>query len=227
MSSMLKGKIAEIFESFQGEGLYLGERQLFVRFFGCNLKCKFCDTKLNRFDEYEPDKLLRELKQYKQMYHSVAFTGGEPLLQKDFLRESMKLTRKDNFKNYLETNGTLVDALEEVIDFLDIVAMDLKLPSSTEMVDFWDVHRRFLKVASKKEVFLKVVICHSTQEKDLYEALSLIKEVHREAVLVLQPNAAEDISTLRNKLESFRDISGVQGVTACVIPQVHKMTGAR
>jgi 7-carboxy-7-deazaguanine synthase len=224
---MLKGKIAEIFESFQGEGLYLGERQLFVRFFGCNLKCKFCDTKLNRYNEYEPDELLRELKQYKQGYHSVAFTGGEPLMQKDFLKEAASLTRGHGFKNYLETNGTLTWELEEVIDFIDIIAMDLKLSSSTEMADFWDVHRRFLKVASKRELFLKVVICHSTQEKDLYEALSLIKEVHREAVLVLQPNAAEDISTLRNKLESFRDISGSQGVTACVIPQVHKMMGAR
>ncbi len=223
----MKGKIAEVFESIQGEGLYLGERQLFVRFFGCNLKCKFCDTRLDKFDEYEPEDLLRELKQYKERYHSVAFTGGEPLLQKDFLREAAKLTQKHKFTNYLETNGTLAEELEEVIDFLDIVAMDLKLPSSTQMQGFWDAHRRFLKVASRKEVFLKIVICHSTQEKDLHHALGLIREVHRAAVLVLQPNAQEDSVTLRKKLADYRDISGNNSVTACVIPQVHKIAGLR
>jgi organic radical activating enzyme len=104
---MIKGRISEVFESVQGEGLYFGEKQIFVRFFGCNLSCKFCDTKLNRFLEYEPQELFEELKLYQDVYHSISFTGGEPLLQKDFLKQVLQLTQKEGYKNYLETNGTL------------------------------------------------------------------------------------------------------------------------
>jgi len=227
MSIMLKGKISEIFESFQGEGLYLGERQLFVRFFGCNLSCKFCDTKLKKFTEYTLQDLGRHLSGYGSDYHSVAFTGGEPLLQKDFLKEALQLTRGQGFKNYLETNGTLADALEEVIDAVDIIAMDLKLPSSTSMQDFWQEHQRFLKIASRKEVFLKIVVCESTGDKDLLKAIILIRDVHPAAVLVLQPNSYEDQGRLKQKLEDFRDISRENSVISCIIPQVHKVVGVR
>lgn len=94
----MKGKINDIFASVQGEGIYLGEEQLFVRFFGCNLGCRFCDTKINNFREYEPQQLLEELKGYQNTYHAVSFTGGEPLLQKDFLKEAMALTKREGYK---------------------------------------------------------------------------------------------------------------------------------
>jgi len=132
----MKAKIAEVFDSVQGEGLYLGERQIFVRFFDCNLNCSFCDTKPDRFTEYEPQELFQEIKLYHQHYHSISFTGGEPLLYKDFLKEILKLTRRHGYKHYLETNGTLAAELEELIDHIDIVAMDLKLPSSTGLGNF-------------------------------------------------------------------------------------------
>jgi len=172
----MKGRIAEVFDSIQGEGLYLGEKQIFVRFFGCNLACKFCDTKLHSFMEYEPEELFQELKLYQDKYHSVSFTGGEPLLQKDFLKELMQMTRRHNFRNYLETNGILHEALKEVIDYVDIVAMDLKLPSSTGLGDFWEEHRLFLKIASQREVFLKAVICSQTKEEDLKKGLRMMRE---------------------------------------------------
>jgi organic radical activating enzyme len=219
----MKGKISEIFESIQGEGLYLGERQLFVRFFGCNLNCKFCDTKLNRFFELEPQDLFKKIKLRPSGFHSISFTGGEPLLQKDFLKEILKLTRSKEFKNYLETNGTLCDALEEVIDYLDIVAMDLKLPSSTGQGDFWPAHSRFLEIASKKEVFVKAVVCCSTKEDDLRQGLELIKEKNKSAILVLQPNSFEKSEALTEKLKNFKDICRKENITACVIPQMHKI----
>lgn len=224
----MKGRVAEVFESIQGEGLYLGERQLFVRFFGCNLDgCQFCDTRLDYFKEYEPQELLGELTSYGDTHSFISFTGGEPLLQKDFLKEISKLTQKHGFKNYLETNGTLPEALEEIIDYLDIVAMDLKLPSSTALSAFWDIHRKFLEVASKKEVFLKTVICQSTQEADLKEALSLIKEINRYAILILQPNSFEDYRRIEKKLTDFKDICIKDGITSCIIPQIHKVVRIR
>jgi 7-carboxy-7-deazaguanine synthase len=223
----MKGKIAEVFESIQGEGIYLGEKQLFVRFFGCNLNCKYCDTKMDCFIEYEPGELLDEIKLYQDKYHSISFTGGEPLLQVDFLKEMLRLTRKENFKNYLETNGTLPDVLEELIDDIDIVAMDIKLPTSTGLDNFWHKHRKFLEIASRKEVFLKSVICDSTQEEDLVVALELIKEINKSAVLILQPNSREDNERLRNKIEGFRDLCIKHNITSCIIPQIHKVLGFR
>lgn len=223
----MKARIAEIFASVQGEGLYLGEKQIFVRFFNCNLSCSYCDTKPDRFMEYEPQELFEEIKLYRDRYHSVAFTGGEPLLYTDFLKEILKFTAKHGHKHYLETNGTLFFELEEIIDRIDIVAMDLKFPSSSGMGNLWQMHRKFLKVAVKKEVFLKAIICQGTREEDLLEALGLIREVSPASVLVLQPNSYENQMVLNEKLSRYKEIANQRGVTACVIPQIHKMVGLK
>lgn len=223
----MKGKISEVFTSIQGEGLYLGEEQLFLRFFGCNLSCGFCDTPLDYFKEYEPQELFEEIILYHHNFHSISFTGGEPLLQKDFLKEILMLTRCAGYKNYLETNGTLSGELEEVIGYVDIVAMDVKLPSSTDRHKLWGLHRRFLKIAGQKEVFVKTVICQSTTEEDLKQACNLISEVNRSAILILQPNGYENYSELSAKLESFRDLSTREGIITCVIPQMHKIVGIK
>ena len=223
----MKAKIAEVFDSVQGEGLYLGEKQIFVRFFDCNLSCSFCDTKLERFMEYEPQELFKEIKLYRDKYHSISFTGGEPLVCKDFLKEILKLTAKHGHKHYLETNGTLADELEELIEHIDIVAMDLKFPSSSGMGNLWDKHRNFLKVASRKEVFLKAIICQSTEEDDLRQALMLIKAISPRSILILQPNSNENQELLQEKLSKFKKICVQEKITACVIPQIHKIVGVR
>ncbi len=223
----MKARIAEVFDSVQGEGLYFGEKQLFVRFFGCNLSCKFCDTKLDCYTEYDPEELFEELMLYSDNYHSISFTGGEPLLQKDFLKEMLRLTKYAGFRNYLETNGTLPHHLKEVIGYVDIVAMDLKLSSSSGMGNLFGLHRNFLEIASKKEAFLKLIVCRSTKEEELRDALKLIKEVDSAAVLVLQPNSYENDEALTEKLAGFKSICMDEGVTTCVIPQMHRVVGLK
>lgn len=223
----VKARIAEIFESIQGEGLYLGERQIFVRFFGCNLNCQFCDTNQTRFEEYELEELFKAIKQFRGKYHSISFTGGEPLLQVDFLKVLMRLTHNAGFINYLETNGTLPGELKEVIDDVDIIAMDIKLSSSTQMGTLLGLHRKFLEVASQKEVFLKAVICQNTSLEELMEAVKIIKEVNRSAILILQPNSLEDCEALSGKLAGFKEACLKEGVTTCIIPQMHKIAGIK
>jgi len=223
----MKGKISEVFESIQGEGLYLGERQVFVRFFGCNLSCRFCDTKPESFMEYDPLELYKEIKMYRKGFHSISFTGGEPLLQKDFLKDVLKLTHRENLKNYLETNGTLADELKDVIDYVHIVAMDLKLPSSTGLGNYFNAHRDFLEIASRSEVFIKAVISEHTHESDLLDGLKLIRDVLRSAILVLQPDSTVESELINGKLDNFKEICRKEKITACVIPQVHKSAGVR
>ena len=224
----MKGRVAEIFDSVQGEGIYLGERQLFVRFFGCNLSCLYCDTKLYRFVEYEPYELFSEIALYgDNEIHSVSFTGGEPLLQYEFLREVMTLTRANGYRNYLETNGTLSGELEQVIKYVDIVAMDIKLPSSSGMGWLWGLHQRFLQVASKKEVLIKIIVSSNSQEEELQHALSLIRKVNPAAIVILQPNSFEDVGGLKEKLDKFQEMCFLGGVTACIIPQMHNIIGVK
>ncbi|MFA5117482.1 MAG: 7-carboxy-7-deazaguanine synthase QueE [Candidatus Omnitrophota bacterium] len=221
----MKAKIAEIFVSVQGEGIYVGEKQLFVRFFGCNLSCKYCDTKLTEFIEYEPQALIEVLKQFHGKFHSISFTGGEPLLHLDFLKEFLPLNRHGGLKHYLETNGTLPEALEAVIDHLDIVAMDIKLPSSTGLKHFWEEHKKFLTIAARKEVFIKTVVCLSTKEEDFTEVIRLVSECDPSAVLILQANSQEDNDEMKHKLHEFREFCVNRHVTACIIPQIHKIVG--
>ncbi|MFA5357199.1 MAG: radical SAM protein, partial [Candidatus Omnitrophota bacterium] len=164
---------------------------------------------------------------HKNGRSTVSFTGGEPLLQRHFLKELSGLTKKSGYKNYLETNGVLHDALEDVIDHMDIVAMDIKLPSSTGLEGFWDQHRRFLEIASKKETFIKAVICRTTEEKDLREGINMIREINKALILVLQPNSFEDSELMRIKLERFKEISRECHITSCIIPQLHKKVGLK
>jgi organic radical activating enzyme len=223
----VKGRVAEIFESIQGEGLYSGARQIFVRFFGCNLECKFCDTKLDKFLEYEPEALFARINGFNNTYHSVSFTGGEPVLQKDFLKEILKLTHQAGFKNYLETNGTLPRNLGEVIDYIDIIAMDIKLPSSTGQGEYWQEHREFLKIAYQKEVFIKTVICKSSALADLKKAIALISGLDRSIPFVLQPNWFEMDGVLTQETRYFKECSLRNLSNVRIIPQMHKFMGVR
>ncbi|MDP2941454.1 MAG: 7-carboxy-7-deazaguanine synthase QueE [Candidatus Omnitrophota bacterium] len=219
----MKARISEIFSSLQGEGLYAGEPQVFVRFFGCNLNCGFCDTKLSGFREYQPQELLEEIKSQGTDFHSISFTGGEPLLQKDFLLEVMKLAAGEGFKNYLETNGTLFAELEGVIEHVDFVSMDLKFPTSSGMGNLWWMHRKFLDIASRKEVFLKAVICEQTADEDLEDALALVGAAEKKPVLVLQPDSERISQPLLEKVMRYKSICKTRGFDVRIIPQMHKV----
>jgi len=100
--------ISEIFSSIQGEGLYVGRRQVFVRFCGCNLACRYCDTAGSRHSaphcrvETQPgsgtgerianpisaESLSEIVGRFARAarHHSISLTGGEPLLHADFIR---------------------------------------------------------------------------------------------------------------------------------------------
>ncbi len=224
---MQKAKVSEIFKSIQGEGLYVGSLQIFVRFYGCNLNCKFCDTKLNSFTEYEPEKLLKEIHTLNKDTTFLSLTGGEPLLYSDFLKEFLPSLKKEGFKIYLETNGILFKELKEIIEFIDIISADIKLPSSAQLRELWEEHKEFLKMASEKELFVKSVICRTTTQKDLEKALDLIKDVDDRIPFILQPNSFEINKDLIEKIMNFQ--KKAKGVLKEVraIPQVHRFLKCR
>lgn len=175
--------VKEIFSSIQGEGVFVGEKQLFVRFCGCNLNCKFCDTDFSIDDavEYTPDELREKILTFEPQ--TISFTGGEPLLHVEFLSELLNY----NFgqKIYLETNGVLHSNLEKIIDKVDIVAMDIKLESATGEPNRLLENEKFLEVASKKHAFIKVVFDENILESEISNVCMLAKRFNTE--IILQP----------------------------------------
>jgi len=105
----MKFKVSEIFESIQGESTFQGLSCLFIRLFGCNLSCDFCDalyTRIgNRFFELSVDEVVRRVKESR--CNLIEFTGGEPLLQKRLLAQVLWRLRNSKKKILIETNGTL------------------------------------------------------------------------------------------------------------------------
>ncbi len=226
----MKGKIAEIFESVQGEGIYQGVKQVFIRMYGCNLGCGFCDTKLSSYEEYTPLELYRKLQKFNSRdYHSLSITGGEPLLQWEFLKDFLKIIKPEKFTSYLETNGLLYKELSQLIEDIDIVAMDMKLPSSTGMDDFWQEHTEFLKIAKMKDLFVKMVITANTQSKDLLKGVSLIAGFDKEIPLMLQlvtpSNGVKEAS--RDKLEDFKRLAQEKLSRVSLKAQLHKLIGVK
>ncbi|MFH1245088.1 MAG: 7-carboxy-7-deazaguanine synthase QueE [Candidatus Omnitrophota bacterium] len=225
---MKKAKVSDMFFSSQGEGIYAGVPQLFVRFYGCGFNCRFCDTALTAYEKYTALELYNRMKRFTRQYHSLCLTGGEPLLQQEFLKEFLQLVKYDGVTTYLETNGILAEALGEVIDNIDIIAMDFKLPSSTGIREHWAQHRRFLKAALKKEVFVKMVITLATSREDIDEAINLILAVKaRKVPVILQPDSFQLSRELLAEVRKWQKYLGQHLPRVEVIPQLHKITGVK
>lgn len=223
----MTAKIAEIFESIQGEGIYAGAKQVFVRFFGCNLACSYCDTKLTTFKEHSVLELLGALTLFRE-YHSLSLTGGEPLCQADFLRIFLSRFKAVDNLVYLETNGTLVYELTKVLDFIDIIAMDMKLPSSGSGPAWWDAHEDFLSLSRDKDVFVKIVVTDTTRREDVRAACGVIQRVKPSVPVVLQPAWGQENETLCLKMLGFqRDLIAAGICDVRLQPQAHKLVGIK
>jgi len=227
-------KVIEVFLSIQGEGVYAGESHIFVRFHGCNMRCAFCDTPQGEAPPGDSsiraviDKITDADKDKKAK--AVTITGGEPLLHSHFLRVLLPSLRERVYKIHLDTNGTLPDRLKDVIDLVDIVAMDIKLPSSTKDKHFWEEHLEFLKIAKKREVFIKTVITNETHEADIERAVKLVEALDRNIPFILQP--ASESGEFKGVPDNARLLecqkkarSRLKDVR--IIPQLHKIRGVR
>ena len=189
--------------------------------------CKFCDTQLYSFKEYESCDLLNYIQSSFNDSHFISLTGGEPLVQNDFLKEFLPLIKKAGFKIYLETNATLPKALRDIIDYVDIIAMDFKFPSSTGLKNFWLEHEEFLSIASQSEAFIKAVICNTTELSDLKRAVELLSDFNRRIPFILQPNSYEFDRLLLDKIQDFRRFAMEFLSDVRVIPQMHKLAGIK
>jgi 7-carboxy-7-deazaguanine synthase len=225
----LEAPILDIFASRQGEGIYVGDPHIFVRFGGCNVACDYCDTPesipmgaghVRRIQEVLDR--VRALDRERRAT-AVSLTGGEPLLQTAFLERLIPELRQDGYKIYLETNGTLPRALVRIVEGCDCIAMDIK-PQSAIRRDQWEAHRWFLETGAKK-IFVKMVLTDRTRLEELQRAVDLINGVHRGIPLVLQPatpwGSARSIPLAR--LASWWALAAKQLPDVRLLPQVHRL----
>ncbi|MBR4489168.1 radical SAM protein [bacterium] len=99
-------KLNSIFQSIQGEGRFQGYPSDFIRFFGCNLNCSYCDTKYtlsgDSFYLETPGSVAEKLN--RSDIFDICVTGGEPFCQPEELLELLKLLRGKRIS--VETNGS-------------------------------------------------------------------------------------------------------------------------
>ena len=219
-----KVKIKEVFASIQGEGVYIGYKQLFVRFCGCNLSCNYCDTDFNVKDskEYSVDELVNVIEEHKDC-HSVSLTGGEPLLNTGFLKEFLP---KCPLPVYLETNATLAGEVKEVVDYIDYISADIKLPSCTGGNALWSEHDSFFKAVVHKDLFAKVVFDCNITDEEINKSCKLCAKYGIE--LILQPKMNGNIVGFSDEvIEAVLDKFLTKYKKVRVVPQVHKFINVR
>ena len=171
--------LVEIFSSIQGEGPDVGAATLFVRFGGCDLRCRWCDsahtwqpaaecrietarssgqwrTRPNPMPVDEIAAAARSLG--VEDHRFVSLTGGEPLLQPAAVKAVAEALRGLGPAIHLETHGLASEALEGALESIDVISMDWKLASDVRRVsdpprgvaaDFHDAHERFLAIAKR------------------------------------------------------------------------------
>jgi len=232
--------ISEVFNSIQGEGLYVGTRQVFVRFQGCQLHCAYCDTPYARniTDSCRIDKGSNEFyyvrnpvsrddleKSISRLWlpstMHVSLTGGEPLLHADFI-SSLEI----DYPLYLETNAGFPEKAEQIKDMIEIASCDIKLPEHNSTCCYEELLKKELETIAifneTTTTFVKIIVLPETNIASISPAIEGIASLDKNIPLILQPVASGVAS---EKLFKLMDFAGKKIKHVRVIPQMHKLIG--
>jgi 7-carboxy-7-deazaguanine synthase len=231
------GYLSEIFCSIQGEGLYVGERQVFVRLAGCKVGCDYCDTEQSKTatpqckvygdkdrvisNPLSAQQAVDEVAELVERFHpvsTVCITGGEPLEQSGFAGKLAAAVKSRSLSIHLETNGIEVEGLNDVLGAVDVISVDVKLPYAVGC-EYWQEHREFLKKilsdAAQVAVFAKIIVEDRTPMSEFETAVDLIAKVSDKIPLVIQPesNTLSSIDRSLRQAAVFRKLlTDCQGI---------------
>lgn len=245
-----RAAVAEVFRSWQGEGLLLGRRMVFVRLAGCRVGCRYCDTAwafdapasvavpgargLRRDNPLGVGEVLDLVDAADPPGAPggpapVAVTGGEPCEQPEFSAALLDALAPRGA--LLETSGLHLEALRELAPRCRWVAADLKLPSATGLPDVLERHARVLEsgVLSRPGAFFKLVADGDTTPGEVARAAALLARHAPRAPVFLQPVTPLGGSPPlpRARLDELADALLAAGLDLRVVPQVHKVLGVR
>lgn len=193
----MNGKITDIesMGSADGPGVRL---VLFMA--GCKLRCLYCHNPETWTDkgskEISAEEILAKFKKYETYYGEhggVTFSGGEPLLQPEFLLETIKLLKANNIHVAIDTAG-VADGYDEILDLVDLVILDIKAVEADEYKFITgrkiDEFNEFLKncISKNKKLWLRQVIVPGINDDEshvlkLKEFASKIPNVERVELL--------------------------------------------
>lgn len=205
-------KINEIFESISGEagGLPQGTWCKFIRLQGCNLRCKWCDTKWSQNGKemasaMPPQSVINSCKRANH----ILITGGEPLLQAEGLVEVIDALLKQGCQVQIETNGS-IEIPPPAFSALPFIrnpiywVMDYKCPSSgmsDKMFPIKDLTEQIKNTRLKGDlVWIKWVVA---DDQDLEFALDRIEKM----VCTYRDVAQHLISPLDGKGGNLQEIA--------------------
>lgn len=180
---MIKASI----DSIETMGLVDGPGIRVVVFFtGCMLRCKYCHNPemwTKGKENYTVDEMVNKIKRYKPYFKNnggVTFSGGEPLLQSDFIIEVSKQLKKENINIAIDTSGVGNGHYEEILNNIDLILLDIKHIDRKKYKNITgqniDEVEKFIVVANKlnKNIWIRQVIIPGIM--DNYEYIdSLIK----------------------------------------------------
>ena len=203
--------------SIETMGLVDGPGVRFVAFLsGCKLRCLYCHNpetwKINETDiKITPEELVEKVKRYVPYYEKeggVTFSGGEPLLQSEFLLNTLKLLKKEGIHTAIDTAGVGNGEYEEILKYVDLVILDVKASNDKlyQYITGRDISEmlKFIEVCNKldKKMWIRQVIVpgiNDTKDNilELNEFLKQIKNVENEKYKKLGiPYPLEDIKDM-------------------------------
>ncbi|WP_298536522.1 7-carboxy-7-deazaguanine synthase QueE [uncultured Methanobrevibacter sp.] len=202
---MIEIKVSEIFTSFQGEGPYIGTPATFLRLYGCNLNCQWCDTDISTYEMLSVDDVAEILLTQMEFnnINLLVITGGEPTLQMEEIKRLIKELPED-IKIQLETNGSIFEYLPEIEYVI----------SPKE-----DKEKVFENYYKYENVFFKFVI---TCEEDIDEVISIKNKYGYDKTIWLQGEFSKDALMADLIRENFPRLENIK-----LSVQTHKYLSQR
>ena len=215
--------------SIETMGLLDGPGIRVVVFFqGCPLRCCFChnpDTwipgnnhKMNAKDIVD---VIRKYRSYIEMGGGVTFSGGEPLLQSEFLLEVLKLCKKAGIHTCIDTagNGYDIKLLDEILKYTDLIILDIKAIDNTNYQKIttktMEKFKYFLKRVQEldKKLWLRQVIVPGINDNEKYilKLKKYIKKIKNVEKVQLLPYSLIGVSKYQ-KLNIKYKLDGVEAM---------------
>lgn len=174
----VKHLINSIYRATEGEGIFLGRPQVFVRYQGCSVGCLNCDSKDTWDFSEEIGKSINQvmgsifMEGLNGAIKNVSITGGDPL-HPSHAPHVLELVKKLKEKKYyinLEAAGTRI--VDEIFDLVDFISFDFKTPSTGVKTPINNISKMIVQYPGKFQV--KAVIF---DRADFDSALSAYKSV--------------------------------------------------
>ncbi len=192
---------------------------------GCKLRCLFCHNPEmwnKKEDNITPLELYNKIIKFKPYFKNnggVTFSGGEPLLQSEFIIETAKLLKKENINIALDTAGVGNGNYEDILKYIDLVILDIKDYRKEEYKKMTglkiDEFNKFLDIVQKlnKKIWIRQVIVPGINDSKEYilglkEYLKKIKNIEKIELLPYHTMAIEKYEKLNidYKLKNTKDM---------------------